>query len=273
MIVKLLNHPDYTKKEKLLWGLFVFGMANRYQLAEMLNCSVHNVDRIIKEWNRKLPQTDRFILARRPARDQPRMYYLGPRGWDLVTEWMEENRRFFGKKKRRAGHYRGVTEIFLRLVRRIGYRELPERLVWQSEYEAWETILYPWSLANAERWKDPQVRDEEQQLLTRPDARAIVNGLPYWLEYDHDTKREAPMKEQLRRYIESLAYLPPYVDVHHPVVWVVPNERRRRELKKWWSVVRKEPDYQELDLIPEMHFFVQGEETNFLLKKEIQQTG
>ncbi|PTM52173.1 replication-relaxation family protein [Desmospora activa] len=273
MIVDLLFHPDYTKKEKLLWALFTFGMADRHHLAQTLNCSVHNIDRMIKEWNRKLPPTDRFILARRPSRDQPRMYYLGSRGWTLVMEWMEESRRYYGKKKKRAGHYRGLTDIFLRLVQRIGYDHLPDRLIWQSDYEAWETICYPWRLANSERWKDPRVREEEQQLLTRPDARVIVDGYAYWVEYDHDTKREAPMKEQFGRYIESLAYLPSYVDVHHPVVWVVPTEKRRHDLKSWWSTVKREPDYQDLEYKPEMRFFLEGEETSFFLRENIRQTG
>lgn len=273
MLVDWLFHPDYTKKEKLLWVLFSLGMADRNHLAQALNCSVYNVDRIIKEWNRKQSATDRTILVRRPARDQPRMYYLGPRGWAQVMEWLEEDRRYNGKGKRIAGHYRGINEIFLRLVSGIGYEQIRERLTWYSSYEAWEILLYPWSLANAERWKDPEVRKEEEQLITRPDARVVIEDQAFWVEFDNGTKRERPIKDQFRRYIQSLAYLPEYVGVHDPVVWVTTTEKRRKDLKRWWSIIKREPEYENLERIPDMYFFIEGEETKFLFQESIQKTG
>ena len=266
MLIDLLFHPDYTKKEKLLFVLFFLGMADRFQLAETMNCSVHNIDRMIKAWNHKLPPANRYILARRPARNRPRMYYLGPRGWTQVMQWLEEDRQYYGKKKKTASHYRGINEIFLRLVRRIGHDQLRDRLRWYSSQEAREIMIYPWSLARAEEWKDPKVKEEEQQLITRPDARAVIDGRGFWIEYDNGTKREAPIKEQFRRYIESLSYLPAYTNVRNPVIWVVPDEKRRRQMKEWWSTVKHEPNYEGLDWIPEMHFFVAGEETDFLLE-------
>lgn len=268
-----LRRDDLGNRLRLLLALFELGMADRYQLSVILQMSLHNLDMYMKLLNHKSTEKERVILSYRKYR-HPRMYALGPIGWKMVMEFLQENLPYHQKSDLQIGHYRGLTGILARLIEKMGYEQSLERIKWHNTHEATNILKYPWFLARWEEWKEnDRLRREEEQRMIRPDARLIIDDQAYWVEYDNGTEREDQIKEKYRMYVRSLGNLPPYANLHNPVVWVTVDGKRVNALKQWWQVVREEPEFQHYDWKPKMGFFVAGEETEILVQNRSQKTG
>jgi hypothetical protein len=271
MLISALKQLD-SNRMRLLYALFKLGMADQYQLSVILQMSLNNIQQTIKRLNYCSTEEGKVILSYRKYQ-HPRMYALGPVGWKMIMDYLQEDSRYYEKSEFQMSHYRGVTGILARLIQRMGYEQALERLEWYNTLEATECLKYPWSLARWNEWKsDSRLRREEEKRMIRPDSRLMLDDQAYWIEFDNGTELEKQIKEKYRMYIRTLGNLPSYTNLHNPVVWVTTNEKRKNQMKQWWLVVKEEPEFQDYTWKPLMGFFVPGEETELLLQSQHSKT-
>jgi hypothetical protein len=97
----------------------------------------------------------------------------------------------------------------------------------------------------------------DRRRLIRPDARAVINKTAFWIEFDNNMERTRKLEVKFQKYVQALTL----VRNQDPVVWVAANRNRKEYLGQ--SVGSGEECHYEGRVdIPEIYFFVEGEELN-----------
>jgi hypothetical protein len=144
-------------------------------------------------------------------------------------------------------HYLGINEILIRLIEAGVQRE---DIVWLSTAEATDYLS---------RLLEAHGEKIDRRRLIRPDARAVINRTAFWIEFDNSTERTRKLERKFYEYVHALTL----VQNKDPVVWVAANRNRKEYLANQWEAVKK-VNYEDRVDIPEMCFFVEGEELSFL---------
>ncbi|MRG28499.1 replication-relaxation family protein [Laceyella tengchongensis] len=267
MVIDVLRNDELETQEKMMLLLFYLGMADRYQLAKLLARSVHTVDQTIKRLNKKSKEEKHIQSCTAPFNKGPRMYQLGPAGWKWVMGWLEEDRRYYERSESQKRHYRGMTEILIRLMHAMGRDEALDRLRFYNTYEATEMFRYPWEVVKWQEWQDMKLRQEEDKELPRPDLCLEIDDVSFWIEYDTANESPTKIKAKYRRYYRAYNQLATRSSSRKPVVWVTTSRSRVELMKSWLEVVRREWEFREMkNPPPEMRFFKEGEETSYFLE-------
>jgi hypothetical protein len=266
MVIETLSNEELETQEKLMLVVYYLGMADRHQLSKLLNLSVYTIDQAISKLNKKNKEEKHFISLSAPFNRGPKMYQLGPAGWDWVMGWLEEDRKYYERSDAQKRHYRGMTDILVRLLAAMGREEAFNNLRFYNTNDATELFLYPWQVAYGEEWEDRKFRQEKCKGMPKPDFFIENNKEGWWGEFD--TRSEGPnrIKGKLRQYYRAFNQLGERSRSRKPIVWVTTSASRVRDMKSWLEDIKKEPEFQGMkNPPPDMFFFVEGEETRFFL--------
>jgi hypothetical protein len=192
------------------------------------------------------------------------MYQLGPKGWNWVMEYLDENRKYIERSESQKAHYNGMTDILIRLIEKMGREEVYQKVKYYNTYEATELFTLPWRLINWENWKGKNPF-EQKKGLPHPDLLLTIDDQSFWIEYDTGNQDIFQIWEKYRKYFRHYPKLPQ--SMKHPVVWVVKIEKRKHDLKQWLKSVENEPEFKQLprEKHPPMIILVEGEDTEYFL--------
>lgn len=249
MLFKWIDHPSFSRDEQTMAILYELGMASKQQLVAITGWTPLNIQwyfqKIRSRGNTK-EEKDEWLRAYRIPNSREMVYALGKKGIRYVQDMMEERQHVREAPEAQIMHFLGLNDILIRVMEKVPR----EDLVWLSSAEATDLLLRIWEQRGEER---------DKRHLIRPDARLGIRDRRHWVEYDNDTEGARKLERKFHGYV--------HLNDPTPVVWVAPNEKRRDYLQTLWkNTVRT--FYSDSDQpVPEMHFFVAGEETSFLTKE------
>lgn len=266
MIIDTLANEYLETREKLMILLYYLGMANREQLAILLDKSIHTIDMTIKRLNKRNKDEKHIFSKSAPFNRGPKMYQLGPAGWAWVMDWIDEDRKYYERSDSQKRHYKGMTDILIRLIDRLGRERAFEALEYYNTYEATELFQYPWQVINWEAWQDPKLKREHSKGLPRPDLYIKIGDQSYWIEYDTASESPNKIKSKIRQYYRAFNQLSMKSKSRKPVVWIAPTRSRAENMRAWCQQVSLEIEFKSMkNPAPEMVFLVEGEDAEFFL--------
>lgn len=272
MITQWMKAP-LKRSDEIIMYIEELGMVSAEHLSILLGIKKGSV---ITEINRINKQKEGSINSHRPIRSTrarllkkpmaPHMYSLGIAGKkraEVISGKPVNSRQLNGSHE----HYDGVNDIMIQILLKLGHREFIERVEWYNSREATKFLV--------DFWRYSDLPDEQKETAIRnmikPDARLILDGEGYFIEFDNDTEIEMDIKVKFRKYIGTLVP----IKNTDSIIWVTPREKRRGKLKKWWEEVRMEYESYSSNqefFFPEMFFLVQEEVSN-LVDQLIKKTG
>lgn len=159
-----------------------------------------------------------------------------------------------------SAHSLGLTDVCIRLIDAV----CKEKMEWYGTKEAAQ-ILY--------RMRKAQDINLTEKNIIRPDAYLVMGQKNYWIEYDNCTEGTKRIEEKLMDYVTHLYALSSFwkdpTGKRHspinrsPVIWITTQFQRKRYLESIWNQMIQLRLYE--IWIPEMLFFVQSDETAYLL--------
>jgi hypothetical protein len=172
----------------------------------------------------------------------PRMYILGPDAKPVLEETLGEEITIKRYTSYLHEHTWGINHILTELVQAMGYDAAFERIGWFNTSQAIRDIHQMWDQCpEGIKFKgNAKERFEEKNKLIKPDARCRIDQTYLWLEYDNSTESQLDVKPKLHGYIYAMNLF----GNRDPIVWVVPDQERKDELKQWWEEVQNFDQYQ-----------------------------
>lgn len=248
-----IDRNDIPKtRDAVFLFLYLLRTATAGHLAALLGLKKHSVVQYIYRINRQ----GRRILSYNLGRGE-RVYTLLPKGVEEVAQILDEV-RYYPISRRQGKHWRGLNDIFLRLIQQVGLQEFRNNLAWYTPSQAKQNLFELWNrLAD---WNEKE-RQEKYKVMLAPDGRLNILGeVSCWIEYDCASEKKTAIRSKYKEYLDRLV---PIANTD-PVIWICPTARRENELRKWWEELKKELESkpeQEYAYFPLMQFFVAGEET------------
>lgn len=237
------------------------------------------------------------IRSRRGNNRIPRMYSVGPVVWDRAQGFLGEELDYVEHTGTQDEHFAGLNDILVRLietkrknmaikkgllqpgeVEELEDHQIADHLLsngwgriegleWENTIEASQDLIYMWELGSWDVWKeDERKKREDLRKIVHPDARVWVNGNAFWIEFDNGSEWGEKLRNKYRNYIETFEPLPQDTGLHCPIVWVANDPSRLDYLRRQWKQVKVEPRFENYQQKLDMHFFVSGEETDFLMR-------
>lgn len=270
-VLRWVRHPDLSRMEEMLVHIANLRMPTAAHLAALMGLTKKSIVQNIYLLNKEDKNTIRSMKLKRV--DSEKVYWLGRRACQLVEETTGQSVEYyeFTRHKGQSRHTKGVNDILIRIIEKVGLEQAKEHCTWLNGKSAKQVIFQAWRAM--EQWEPDQATEEFKTMLS-PDARCSITDRDYWIEYDNDTKERGAIFEQYERYVTRLVP----VQNRDPVVWVCKDVRRRDEMARWWDQFKSAPPTSEMQVMiarlqaegkqiypPEMHFFAQGDETIPLL--------
>lgn len=248
-------------------------------------------EKIISQWSRKTDapasireeynqlyqelntQRNEWVKIYHPPKDAKiSCYMLGSQAMESIKAFSYRPVKAEEVSQIKWGHYLGVNDILVRLIRRISpegrinLNEVMRRLKWGNEWSATDFLFRSMEVIYQEEWKrNPKKAREERREIIRPDAYIVLDGILYWIEFDNDTEAPRKIEKKLKEYILTLNR----IDNRSPVVWVAKSKERSDELRDIWEYTQEtfqsEEGEKRISFIPEMYFFDSGCETDFFV--------
>jgi hypothetical protein len=260
MTTMIIN--DWIKHEEVdrtggavLLFLYLLRAATADHLAALLDVDRRSVVQYIYLLNQR--EKKRMIRSYRLGSQGIHLYTLLPRGIEEVSDIMGKV-NYYPISRAQAKHWKGLSDIFLRIINEIGLERFSTDFHWCSTYYTKQYLFEEWN--RLKRWNSDQRKDEYKTMLAADALLRILGRAACWIEYDNNTERKNILRGKYHEYTERLAP----IGNTDPVFWVCPNERRRDELKRWWLEWKEEPE-QKGKVFPVMRFFSSGEETKMIL--------
>lgn len=255
MIFNWINHPAFRRDEQLLAVLYELGMATRKQISVISGWTEEQIEwsiKRIRKWGKTKEERDEWIKCHRLPLKYNRIgvFTLGRRGIQYVADMMNQKPRRKEAAKGQIFHYLGLNNILCRLVEAGAERS---EITWLSTLEALDFLGFLYESKGIEFNPADSIR---------PDARLKIGGRYFWIEFDNDTEGPRQLEKKFHEYTTTLVQSDQLID-SAPIVWVTLSPARRDYLEKLWIATRRR-----FDRFPEMKFFVQGDETDFLLSED-----
>ena len=271
MIFRWVNHEELTYDVKILLVLAEMLYASERQLCLIMGWNrskLHNTFTKIKK--RAKTKKERKEWIKNIRTDYPldkSCYALGREGVNFINSAFQCDIRYKNIEYREAqtAHELGLNDICIRLIeKQLSGANL--NIEWYNTKEA-KQILY--------RMCSIQKPDIDEKEMIKPDAYLMINQHGFWIEYDNTTEGTRVIEEKLLDYVRYLKPLAnPWIDQYGkrqkplhkaPVIWVTPDIKRRDYLERIWKqlvYLRFRDEY-----VPNMFFFLAGEDTQFFLDK------
>ncbi|MDT3418201.1 hypothetical protein QO009_004126 [Brevibacillus aydinogluensis] len=274
-----IDHPSYRREEQLMHILYDCGMATFEQLQVITGWTPRNLKEQIQRLQRRgrcggkirgksggktgdeyanaqvetTKDADLWIVTHhlaRPYRKSRVVYALGRQGLLYVNEMRQlENKKIKDPPFGQALHFVGTNEVLVRCLQALGR----ENVSWLSTQHVTDLLL----LAMQDPMNDKNSDRKDRRHLIRPDARLTVGTSHYYIEFDNDTEMPRQLERKFHRYVQTLQEIK---DSTTPVLWITTNQKRRDYLRRNWESIKRKYYAGKPIPIPEMHFFVQGEE-------------
>lgn len=270
MIFKWLNHEHFYNDEKLMVVLSELGMASFSQLQTITGWSKRTLQmRINRIRNRaELPENrDQWLTSfhnpfERTNVKRNVVYALGLEGMDYAKTMKGEMNAARTVPQSQVAHFVGTNEILVRLLK-LGIDR--KSIQWFHTQEAME-MLFNWT---DRVLRNPKEAEKARKESTRPDAMLLLQTksqeeVYYWVEFDNNTESARPLERKFHRYFKTLEVLEP-LGIDFPVLWVTINDNRKRYLSDVYRDMIEH--FYRTKRVPEMQFFVAGEETAFLAQQ------
>ncbi|WP_044639726.1 replication-relaxation family protein [Risungbinella massiliensis] len=255
MIKKWLEEDQYTSKtDQLMCVIYSLGITDRRQLQTVTGWTemqIHGGLQRIRNLARGNETKDEWLLTWQPTYHSPYVYSLGEKGIQHVRALKEAAVKFDGQQPRRGqvSHFMGTNHILCRAIEK-GY----DVKDWMSAGETLSYLYY-------------QLLPEKSPVM--PDCTICIEGSQHYFgEFDTGKTSGGKLEDKFHKYLN----LSNIIGEYFPVVWVTVKESRKQLLMKKaqdailsYERKKKKPLPAKL---PEMFFFVEGEETEFLAGKE-----
>jgi hypothetical protein len=253
MIFRWLDHPSFHRDEQLIAILYDLGMASKRQLQVITGWNplvLRNRLRSIRKRGKTLEEKDLWLKANPiPGVVRGVAYSLGKLGMEYAQQMALQVHRVKEAPQAQIAHFIGINDILVRLLEQGGSKD---RIAWLSSTEATDVLL--------RRWERERNRELDRRNFIRPDARLILDDTHrFWIEYDNNTEGPRQLERKFHAYVKTL--MP--IGETSPVVWVASTKSRRDYLSANWEAF-VDIFYRNTQ-IPQMYFFVPGEETQFFL--------
>ncbi|GIM47694.1 hypothetical protein DNHGIG_32430 [Collibacillus ludicampi] len=259
MLLRWLNHPSLRGDEQLIAMLYDLGISTKQQLLTITGWSSRTLRwrlQQIRERGQTPEERDMWVKAYPVPRTRHVMAYaLGRLGIQYALEMRFEQSRGKEPPQSQIAHYVGTNEVLVRLLQAGVSRE---QVQWLSSKEATDYLVSLWEWAGKEL---------NRRRTIRPDARLILNEQRFWIEYDNDTENPRQLERKFHDYVNTLVP----VGENSPVLWIASNDQRKRYLEMNWKSFQR--NFYKESKVPNMMFFTEGEETNFLLSATGKITG
>lgn len=267
MVLNWIDHPSYRRDEQLMHVLFECGMATFEQLKGITGWTERAVKRQIKNLQKRakdsqaskqgddLRKEDQWIISHRLSRPYGKsqvVYTLGRPSLHYVHEMrQEENKKIKDPPFGQAMHFIGINEILVRSLHEFGR----EQVSWLSTQHVTDLFLL----------SQQQDSTLDRRNMIRPDARLSIGAVHYYIEFDNDTEMPRQLERKFHRYVQTLQAIR---DHSTPVLWITTNPKRKDYLKRNWEAIKRK--YYAAQPVPDMHFFVQGDEMATIREHSIQ---
>ena len=252
MLFNWIDHPSFRRDEQLMAILYELGIATKKQLSTITgwteNQIAYSIDRI-RKWEKDKEKRDEWIFCYRLPLQKNRIgaFTLGKKGLRYVADMMQESRpRRRESPKGQISHFLGLNDILCRVLESGTPRET---LSWLSTLKSIDFLDHLY-----------QSKGLEFTGSIRPDARLYIGNQAYWIEFDNATEGPRQLEKKLHQYVTTLYHPEKGCLDRAPVIWITINQQRRDYLEKLWNATSRR-----FDEVPEMKFFIQGDETNFLM--------
>jgi predicted transcriptional regulator len=204
-------------------------------------------------------ERDKWISSvRGKERGSSRLYKLGPKGIQLAAKALYTS-SYEELDIAQREHFRGLNEILVRLIRKMGRQEIIQHAEWYNTKDAFQELIRIWEWYRQSDWiDDPKLRKEHLKKLARPDGLLILNDQRAWIEYDTGSEDAPQLEDKYKRWANSLV---PF-NIQDPVVWITPKESRTKKLAALWEYRKSRL---KMKYYPNMLFFTAGEDTDFFL--------
>ncbi len=286
----IVCHPYLKREEELLGVIYKLRMAAAEQVADVMGISKKYVQMLKSDLNKEGEMILTHYQRRRGARRLPfskeytlgpRMYALGPAAKSTIEAIVGHPIYFKKHTGKQQVHYYGLNDILVRTLKQVIEDESRddelearvtawERLQWLNTQETAIVIEQAWApLLEKDTAKEQK---ETRKDLIHPDARLLIDGRPFWIEYDDGSERlrspeEEPdyslttIEDKMGRYLFSLTP----IQNKDPVVWVTPSPIRRDNMRDLWEEICCSQPHED---VPNMYFFTPGEEQSILLDSQ-----
>lgn len=256
MISDWISNDSLTRIDQVLNVIYDLRICTKNQLIAITGLGKHNIDSIIKNI-RKLPVNTRgegkeewlqirgLNLPKKPG-DPKVVYSLGKTAIRHVRTLRGLESRSREAPSSQMGHFVGINDILVRSIEKYGH----DRVQWFSEMEL-ATLLFL-------QIKEVMDIEPKASAILRPDAQLIIDGQPYFIEFDNATEGPRQLEGKFSRYIELYEILD-YSMI--PVLWVANTQKRLNYIQKNWEITvsRVYAGY-DTAKIPKFLFAVAGEE-------------
>lgn len=232
------SRSRFSPVEQLLGVLFDTGVLRRNDLSVLLECSERNL-----RYRITLARKD-GLIQRFHHRDEV-VYGLSDAGMKHVKTMLGLSGKVESMSEQIV-HQLAINDILLRYVKRVGRDGIAE---WYSTREATDELI-------AIRTGNEESERDIRSTMIKPDAMALFRNAIAWIEFDNNTESTNQLAKKYYMYIRNFKEI---ADTDKTVVWVTPNEKRRKHLERIWTkYIRGERNE------TQMHFFVAGAELKFL---------
>lgn len=250
--------PGFLKRDRMMAVVKSLSISTQRQIQIITGwtpSSVENQLKAIRNMGSK-QERDQWLQSWQMYRRGPFVYALGEKGLQYIEELKNEfnpHREYFPARAQ-ARHFVGVNEVLVRAIL-AGHRPL----IWYNQSDTMSQLWY-----KLMPYKSP----------VRPDATIKLEGGPTcFVEFDTGTESGGKVEDKMHRYLHLVNILETIKMPMYPVVWVTFKESRRAFLQRKWeeavsSYVRKRSIKEKPVTLPanlpQMVFFVEGQETRFL---------
>jgi hypothetical protein len=256
VIFQWSNNPGLRRHEQLMAIIYDLGIVTIKQLQIITGWNIHIIKQAIKRTRMQseaLEEKELWIRSfSMPGRAGLKAYALGKNGVKYVHDLRQMEQRIRETPEAQITHYLGITNILTRLLEHNLDRN---KIAWYSTIEATDTLF---------RLLERKRKEVDKKTLIRPDARLIWDGKhKFWIEFDNDTEGPRKLERKFHNYVQTLSL----VDEKSPILWITTSEKRQEYLYKNWEAVKNVFYKNYPNTLPEMHFFTESQETEFILKR------
>lgn len=262
MILDWIENETLRKEEQLMNVLYDCGMATFDQLRVITGWSEsslrYHISALYKRNKRDTDpdsQEKKWIQSHYASRQfREAVYTLGPSAMKYVHEIREDDRKTRNTPLGQIIHFVKTNEILVRTLNKFERSHIR----WFASYEATDSLIVRWN-------QRKNAKKLDRRTSIRPDAKMYIQNEPYYIEFDNGT--EGP--RQIERKFHAYASILPEIKDRAPIIWVTSNAKRKEYLFKNWAALRQ-ISYAEQP-VPEMYFFLEGEDTQFFYERYTRQ--
>lgn len=267
--------PHLTKKDRMILLIYLLGITNRDQLQTISGWTKEQIKdtlQHIRKTEKTEKKRDEWLMFWQAKSKGSMLYRLGQSGIEHALALRDESPGQ-GKRKKRPhkkgqwAHFLAVNDVLCRLIQ--------HNINFHDFLTGKEVLSYLNRETRVLEYNNNNLLQPERRthLPFRPDGMVMIDEQEaFYLEADTGTESETRWVSKLENYVTGYtnAKINDQTDILHPVICIVPTERRKQTIIRWCQHYYEK--HIESGLLsdvsyPKMYCFVAGEETDFFAGK------